>query len=270
MIPKSYIMQWKKEAPWTSDLQVEQDLIINRVLIELFNQSALNEAFLFRGGTALNKIFITPPSRYSEDIDLVQRKAEAIGDTINFIQDLLAPWLGAANVKRWQGRVSINYRFMSESEPKAPMKLKIEINTNEHYNFKPIIHKTFSMKSDWFTGETNIPTYDLNELAATKLRALYQRKKGRDLFDMELFLNQEGVKAQEVVEIFTFYLKQENKTITRAVYEENLFEKMKSEIFLRDMDPLLSPEQAWDVHAAYARVMNELIAILPGNPWRGR
>ena len=40
------------------------------------------------------------------------------------------------------------------------------------------------MDSPWFTGATDIITYELDELMATKLRALYQRRKGRDLFDI--------------------------------------------------------------------------------------
>lgn len=40
------------------------------------------------------------------------------------------------------------------------------------------------MDSPWFTGATDIITYELDDLMATKLRALYQRRKGRDLFDI--------------------------------------------------------------------------------------
>ena len=40
------------------------------------------------------------------------------------------------------------------------------------------------MASRWFTGAAKVLTYDLDELLGTKLRALYQRKKGRDLFDL--------------------------------------------------------------------------------------
>jgi len=42
----------------------------------------------------------------------------------------------------------------------------------------------FKVDSDWFSARCEITTYDINELLATKLRALYQRKKGRDLFDL--------------------------------------------------------------------------------------
>ena len=269
MIPKRYITQWGASVPWGIEAQVEQDLLLSRALIELFNNKELSETLLFRGGTALNKIFIQPASRYSEDIDLVQRKAEPIGKTIDLIKEILSPLLGKASVSRGEGRASVIYRFESEFEPKIPMRLKIEINTREHYNFLPIEHKEFIMSSGWFSGKAILPTYHLNELAATKLRALYQRKKGRDLYDMVLFLKQPQFNALDVIAIFQFYLNKENKTISRAEYEANLFNKMSSELFLRDMDPLLSSDQNWDVREAYELVTGELVSLLPGNPWRG-
>ena len=37
MIPQRYILEWKSIAPWTNDAQVEQDLVINRALVEMFS-----------------------------------------------------------------------------------------------------------------------------------------------------------------------------------------------------------------------------------------
>jgi predicted nucleotidyltransferase component of viral defense system len=36
----------------------------------------------------------------------------------------------------------------------------------------------------WFTRGADVVTFALEELLGTKLRALYQRKRGRDLFDL--------------------------------------------------------------------------------------
>lgn len=74
VIPKPYIAQWQEHAPWNQFYQVEQDLIINRALVEIFSDDFLRENLAFRGGTALHKLFLSPAPRYSEDIDLVQIK----------------------------------------------------------------------------------------------------------------------------------------------------------------------------------------------------
>ena len=87
MIPQSYITAWRKHAPWQEDYQVEQDLIIHRSLVALFADKFIRERLAFRGGTALHKLFLTPSVRYSEDIDLVQVKAEPFGPIIDKIRD---------------------------------------------------------------------------------------------------------------------------------------------------------------------------------------
>lgn len=73
---------------------------------------------------------------------------------------------------------------MTEGLPEIPMKLKIEINTQEHFTILEHQQKLFSVSSDWINGEAEIRTYQLEELLGIKLRALFQRKKGRDLFDL--------------------------------------------------------------------------------------
>lgn len=71
MIPRASITAWRKAAPWPDNTHVEQDLVLSRALVELFRRPAFAEGAVFRGGTALHKLFFDPPGRYSEDIDLV-------------------------------------------------------------------------------------------------------------------------------------------------------------------------------------------------------
>ena len=99
MIPHDYITEWRAEAPWVQDFQVEQDLIITKALVDIFSHPLLNESLAFRGGTALYKLHLRPAARYSEDIDLVQIKAEPAGPMMKALREVLDPWLGAP---RWK------------------------------------------------------------------------------------------------------------------------------------------------------------------------
>lgn len=72
MIPQANITAWRAHAPWADDAQVEQDLVLTRALIAIFSDQKLAASVALRGGTALQKLFIQHPCRYSEDIDLVQ------------------------------------------------------------------------------------------------------------------------------------------------------------------------------------------------------
>ena len=77
MILEAALQEWKKHVPWPLLSQVEQDLIISRALVEIFNNDYLKSRIAFRGGTALNKLIFPRPLRYSEDIDL--NRLEKIG-----------------------------------------------------------------------------------------------------------------------------------------------------------------------------------------------
>lgn len=132
MIPKAYITEWRNFVPWQSNEQVEQDLVISRALIEIFSDDFLRERLAFRGGTALHKLYLNPQPRYSEDIDLIQIKAEPIKETIVRLQEKLA-FLGRASVAQKQANNTLKFRFESEYAPVQPLRLKVEINCREHF-----------------------------------------------------------------------------------------------------------------------------------------
>ncbi len=134
MIPRAFVTAWRAHAPWAQDAQVEQDLVISRALVEMFRVPEVGERLAFRGGTALYKLHVLPAARYSEDIDLVQITAEPIGPTIDRLRSALGPWLGEPQRKFKEGRVVLNYRFESDDTPPLKMRLKIEINSREHFS----------------------------------------------------------------------------------------------------------------------------------------
>jgi len=86
MIPRMNIIAWSAKAPWADMRQVEQDLIISRALVELFADPMLSREVRFRGGTALRKLHLPKPLRYSEDIDLVRTAAGPIGPVLDRIR----------------------------------------------------------------------------------------------------------------------------------------------------------------------------------------
>src|SRR3990167_2613259 len=86
MIPLSAIKQWRKEAPWLLQSQVEQDLVLSRALVSLYQQEIIQKTLAFRGGTALNKLFVGKPARYSEDFDFVQINNEPMGHVLTAIR----------------------------------------------------------------------------------------------------------------------------------------------------------------------------------------
>ena len=183
MIPEFAIREWSEHVPWTESEQVEQDLLICRALTEIYKDEYLASHLAFRGGTALHKLFLSPQPRYSEDIDLVQINAEPIKETYDHIRDALA-FLGEPKVKQKKHNNTLIFRLESESIPVVPIHLKVEINCKEHFSVLPMQRMPFSVVNKWYNGKCDVLTYQLDELVGTKLRALYQRRKGRDLYDL--------------------------------------------------------------------------------------
>lgn len=150
MIPHDYITAWRTKVPWVEDFQVEQDLIISRALVEIFSDRSLASALAFRGGTALHKLHLRPATRYSEDIDLVQVEAGAIGPVLTALHNILDPWLGEPQRNQSEERVTLNYRFLSEGAPPIRLKLKVEINSREHFTVFGYKKIPFAVDSRWF------------------------------------------------------------------------------------------------------------------------
>lgn len=263
MIPQAYITEWRQQVPWQSNEQVEQDLVICRALIEIFSDQWLANSLAFRGGTALHKLYFQPQPRYSEDIDLVQVRAEPIKETVQRLQTVLA-FLGDTTVKPRKDGFQIICRFDSEFPPSIRLRLKVEANTREHFSVLGLQLFPFKVESAWFNGACNLSTYSLEELLATKLRALYQRRKGRDLFDLYIALLQKpDLDKPRLIHAYTEYMKfSVGKPPTQREYIRNLEAKMHDPEFLGDTKALLRPEVHFNPNKAYELVRTQLIENL--------
>ena len=259
MIPKADVVAWRRFAPWVNDAQVEQDLVISRALVAIFQNPVLAERLAFRGGTALHKLYFDIPRRYSEDIDLVQIIPAPIGQVIDALQDVLNGFLGVPRRKQTEQSVTLIYRLESEGPPVVQMRLKVEINTREHFTVEGYQKQPFAVQSRWFKGNCEIATYTLEELLATKLRALYQRRKGRDLFDLWLGITEGKADAGKIIEVFKHYMENEGQTVDSMHYEKNLQEKMRHRGFLTNMNPLLPAGYAYNAQEAHSVVKEKII-----------
>ena len=263
MIPRAHITAWRSKAPWSTDAQVEQDLVVCRAIVDLFSDNLLAREVAFRGGTALHKLHFNPPGRYSEDIDLVQVNAGPIGPVMDALHARLDPWLGTPQRKQGQGRVTFFYRFESETRPVTPLRLKVETNTREHFCVLGPRKAHFQIDNPWYSGESDVLTYEPEELLGTKLRALYQRKKGRDLFDLsEAFTQLPDLNPEKVVTCFKRYMENDGRQVTRTQFEANLAEKTDDRAFLSDVLPLLALGVSFDPTVAAQHVRDVLLSRL--------
>lgn len=250
---------------WVQDYQVEQDLIISRALISLYENPKIKENLVFRGGTALHKLYIKPGARYSEDIDLVQIATGPIGNILDEIRSSLS-WLGQPVRQLTERSAKLLYRYIACDNTKK--RLKIEINTTEHFHVFDFVDSELYVSNPWFTGKSAIRTYQLKELMGTKIRALFQRRKGRDLFDLWIVLRDNLVDPNVVLKVFLAHCNKNSQNVSRALFEKNLHEKIRFDDFRHDVIGLLADNNDWSFEYAYDIVKSKLVSLLPGEPWK--
>lgn len=270
MIPTQNIVAWSRVAPWAEPRQVEQDLIIARALVQLFSDSFLKDELRFRGGTAINKLHFPKPLRYSEDIDLTRTKEGASKPIWDRVHDLLDPWLGDPEYARSPVAPALRYTVQAE-DGSGTIRLKVEVNEVEITPFHEPQTLPFKVDNPWFSGTADIPTFSIEEVLSTKLRALLQRDKGRDLIDLAHSLDVfPTLDAQRTVDLFAEYVKQ--NPIPRWQAEKRMFEKLERRGFLAGVHPLLTAEERerFDDAAgkrAFRRVFEGFINRMPGKAW---
>ena len=259
MIPERYITEWSEQAPWVVNKFIEQDLIVCRALVSIYSDAFLTKHLAFRGGTALGKLYLKPQPRYSEDIDLVQVKAEPIKETIDHLRDALA-WLGEPVVKQKKYNNTLVFKVQPTDMDAGEIHLKVEINCKEHFSVLPMQRMPFSVVNKWYNGKCDVLTYQLDELVGTKLRALYQRRKGRDLYDLYKALTTSDINIDNVLACYQKYMEFVVDHI--PTYKEfiiNMEDKMQDDEFLGDTMQLLRPDEEFNPQEGYEVVRTLLL-----------
>ncbi|MCY4610484.1 MAG: nucleotidyl transferase AbiEii/AbiGii toxin family protein [Gammaproteobacteria bacterium] len=272
MVPLSNVIAWAETTPWSDLNKIEQDLILSRAIVALFEDPSLRRQLRFRGGTALGKLHFPAIYRLSEDIDLARTVEGPVGPILDHIRSVLEPWLGKArrDLKRTSAR--LKFQVPAEDDPELQIGVKVEVNTVETDAYDPPAQVPFRVENPWFSGAAEVATFSREEMLATKLRALLQRDKGRDLFDLahglEVF---EDLDADRIVRCLGFYLDRAGLSISRAEAERRMFDKLARSTLAHDIRHLLPAVEAaridgGAVRTAFTMVFTGLISRLPGKP----
>ncbi len=249
MIPDNSITEWGTRVPWATRAQIEQDLLLSRLMIEISNNDYLGKDLIFRGGTCLHKLHLPTPYRYSEDLDYVRENTYGIKDTFTEL-GCIASNIGFSTSMELN---KIPKFFMrTTASDGSNIKIKIEINARERTFARPRIRLKHTVASSWFSNSADILTFQVEEMIATKIRALYQRRKGRDLFDLWLALNVLNLDPAAIVSSFACY----NPGFTAQQSIANLREKLQKEDFRQDLSLLLIN---WPVDYEVDQAAEELI-----------
>jgi predicted nucleotidyltransferase component of viral defense system len=272
------ILAHQTAVPWPTQRQVEQDLILCRAMAALFNDRFLRTQIAMRGGTLLHKVHLAPASRYSEDIDLVVfgnrpeehiRKAlrrvlvDVVGNPKTSVWDALG--LAIRNTVKPSRVLRMTYSVPSISEPGTTLDIVVEANVTERTPHRQIVEIPFEFSFRDAPVKTLINGYEIHEMLGTKMRALFQRRRGRDLFDLywALTLANPPIDPAAIIESFQHYLRKEGNAAGRAEFIGILEAHLGDRGFCSDMDQLLRTGANYDAQKAGEYVKAKLLKLLP-------
>lgn len=276
-ITRRDIIAHQSVVPWPNLFQVEQDLLLCRGMAALFEDSFLQQQIAMRGGTLLHKVYLPPPSRYSEDIDLVVIGDRPEGHIRKALNRVLQNVLGTPKQSVWDdvklairntfkpSRVlRMTYEIPSLAEPGTTLQIVVEANVTERKPFQPVMKIPFEFSFQDSAVKTQINGYDIHEMLGTKMRALFQRRRGRDLFDLYWALTEAkpAVVPAKIIEAFKHYLKLEQSNPRREEFVAILKGHLADRGFCSDMNPLLRTGIDYDPQEAGELVRTKLLKLL--------
>jgi len=278
LITRRDVIAHQSVVPWPSQIQVEQDLLLCRAMVALFEDAFLQGQIAMRGGTLLHKVHLAPPARYSEDIDLVVIGERPEGHIRKALNRVLSGVLGTPKQSAWAdlklairntvkpSRVlRMTYAIPSLMEPGTNLEVVVEANVTERKPHRPVVKIPFAFPFRDARVSTQVNGYDIHEMLGTKLRALFQRRRGRDLFDLywALTLAKPAVVPAQIIESFQHYLKLEGSVARRAEFVSLLDAHLADRGFCSDMSQLLRAGITYDPRQAGDQIKTKLLSLLP-------
>ncbi len=218
----------------------------------------------FRGGTCLHKLHLPTALRYSEDLDYVRGTRGSIGPYIDALREITGR-VGLIEKSRELTGQMAHFICTTPAEDGGEIRVKIEINIAETHAVLGRRTRPYEVRSRWWSGAGEVSTFALEELMATKLRALYQRRKGRDLFDLWYVLSTLQADDEQIVQTMTRYMGTD--TFSFPELRTNLRNKLGHPDFRDDLDTLLVRKPAgYDLPAAADLLMERLGPHLKNAP----
>lgn len=276
-ITRQDILAHQAVVPWAAQYQIEQDLLLCRTMVALFDDGFLRGQIAMRGGTLLHKVHLEPAARYSEDIDLVvvgDRPEEHIRRAIRRV---LKGVLGTPKASAWDSLflairntvkpsrvLRLTYAVRSIIEPGRVLEIVVAANVTEREPHRPVVEMPFGFPFRGKEVRTQIKGLDIHEMLGTKMRALFQRRRGRDLFDLYWARTQAQppVDPMGVIESFGHYLTKESSMAGREDVISLLRGHLEVRGFPSDMEPLLRQGIEYDPQSAGRLVIAEILLRL--------
>jgi predicted nucleotidyltransferase component of viral defense system len=261
---------------------VEKDYVLGWFLAGIFNHTALRSTWVFKGGTCLKKCYFET-YRFSEDLDFTLTDAGHLKpEFLVTIFSEIARWIYDEtgievpvetirfdSYENPRGRLSIQGRvgYRGPLQPAGSLpRIRLDLTDDEVLVLEPVTRKVHHPYSDEPADGIEALCYCYDEVFAEKVRALAERERPRDLYDVIHLYRNAGTRPDRAALMRTLQQKCEFKGIAVPTFAslENKPERVELEAEWANMLgrqlPELPPfEQFW-------RELPEVFAWLFGAP----
>lgn len=223
---------------------MEKDYVNSWILFAIF-QSSFTDKLLFKGGTALSKLYFPQRWRFSEDLDFT-----LIGKLENLIPSLKK---GLADTGDLSG---IGFRIRETYENPDYMQIKIQYdailaqkNTTKLDLFRDeLVHFSPNESAHSFEDvpEFDIRSYSLEEIFVEKLRSLFQRARARDYFDLYWLIELKNFNDNQIKKALEEKTNFKGLKITRSEFPNHKEIEEVRDYWDRALDRLTSSKPDFD------------------------
>jgi predicted nucleotidyltransferase component of viral defense system len=199
MIEKDEIVQFSRKLKLDPSI-VEKDYVLGWMLNGIYNNPEAGTAWVFKGGTALKKCYFDN-YRFSEDLDFSLHAMNhegsskwraliaEISDWVNAQSGIEMPrkFIDVDLYKSPQGQnmIQASIRFNGPLRRKTNFpRIKLDFSPNEKIVLKPEKRPIYHPYSDILKDKVTANCYPYDEIFAEKIRALAERARSRDLYDV--------------------------------------------------------------------------------------
>ncbi len=260
-------MEFSREFGLTPNI-IEKDYLLGWLLAGISNHPELGQSWIFKGGTCLKKCYFET-YRFSEDLDFTLARAEhqdkdfligAFKKIANWIYDAAGIEIPRESIRfdlntNPRGKISVEGRIYY----KGPLgfagplpRIKLDLTADEILVLNQVSREVNHPYSDKPAGGIHFKCYGFEELFAEKVRALGERLRPRDLYDVVHLYRHFGTGQNRELVLSTLKKKCEFKEIPLPVMETLEGKPERAELvsewnsMLGHQVPVLPPfEQFW-------------------------
>ena len=199
MIPKQEVMALAAELQLQANV-VEKDYVLGWLLAGIAAHPEIGPRWVFKGGTCLKKCYFET-YRFSEDIDFTLQDAEHLDESfLARVFEEIGEWVYDASglqlpdetrkfdvftnprgTQSAQGRIGYRGPLGRAGDPP---RIKLDLTADEVLVLNPVSRPVHHPYTDLPNDSIHILCYPFEEVFAEKMRALTERQRPRDLYDV--------------------------------------------------------------------------------------